>query len=224
MQKNQRNITLAAKLDEMRALECCFRKQHAIIGDNANRHTVDAGKTAHKRGAVARLELIEIGTVDQTCDHLAHIIGNARIGGNDAQDFFRVIKRGSAVASWNEPALFAVEISSNRTRNLQRMRIVIGQMIGNAGKPCMRVTTAEIFRAHHLSGCSFDQRWTRQKDGALIAHDHCLVAHGRHVRTACRARTHDHGDLRNARRRHLRLIIKDAPEMIAIREYLILIR
>ena len=223
LQKHQWNVALAAKLDEMRALQGRFGEQHAVIGDNPHRHAIDAGKTADQSGAVACLELIEIRTIDQPRDNLAHIIGNARIGGNDAQNFLRVIKRCSTIAARDKLTLLTVEIGGNGARNLQCMGVVIGQMVGHAGKPCVHVTTAEIFRRHHFAGCSLHQRRTGQKDRALIAHDHRLVAHGRHVSTACRARPHDHGDLRNACRRHLRLIVEDAPEMVAVREHLILI-
>ncbi len=171
----------------MRALQRCFRKQHAIIGNDADRHAIDAGETAHQSGAVARLEFIEIRTVDQPCDHLAHIIGNARIGGNDAQKLLRVVKRGSAIAARNEAALLAVEIGGNGARDLQGMGVIIGQMIGDTGKPRVHIAAAEIFRAHHLAGCSLDQGRACQKDRALTAHDHRFVAHGGHIGTACRA-------------------------------------
>ncbi len=87
----------------------------------------------------------------------------------------------------------------------------------------MHIAAAEVFRAHHFAGCGLHQRWTGQKNRALIAHDHRLVAHGGHIGAARRARPHDHGDLRNARSRHLRLIIENASEMVAVREHLILI-
>ena len=37
-------LLLAAQLDEMRALERAFGKQHAVVGDYADRHAVDMGK------------------------------------------------------------------------------------------------------------------------------------------------------------------------------------
>ncbi len=58
------DFPLAAQLDEMRALLRAFGKEHAIIGDDAHRNAIDMGKAGDKRRAVARLELIEIGAVD----------------------------------------------------------------------------------------------------------------------------------------------------------------
>ena len=58
--------------------------------------------------------------------------------------------------------------------------------------------------------CSFDD------DG--------FVGHRRHVGAARCARAHHHGDLRDALRRHARLVVEDAPEMLAVGEHLVLVR
>ena len=68
----------------MRALQGRFGNQYAIIGNDPDQYTVDAGKTADQSGAIARLELIEIRAVNQPRNHLVHIIGDAWIGGNHA--------------------------------------------------------------------------------------------------------------------------------------------
>ncbi len=52
--------------------------------------------------------------------------------------------------------------------------------------------------------------------------DNVLVRHGRHVRTACRAGAHDDGDLGDAHGRHISLVVENAPEVLLIREHLIL--
>ena len=48
-----------AELDEMRALQRGFGKEHAIVGDDADGHAHDMGKAADDRRAVARLELVK---------------------------------------------------------------------------------------------------------------------------------------------------------------------
>ena len=50
------------------------------------------------------------------------------------------------------------------------------------------------------------------------ADDHRLVAHRRDVGAAGRARAHDQGDLRDARRGHPRLVVEDPPEVVAVGE------
>lgn len=73
LQENPGNAALAAEFDEMRALQRRFRKQNAVIGDDADGITVDMGETAHKRRAIKRLELVEFGAIHQTRDDLAHL-------------------------------------------------------------------------------------------------------------------------------------------------------
>ena len=50
------------------------------------------------------------------------------------------------------------------------------------------------------------------------ADDHRLVAHRRHVRAAGRARAHHDRDLRDALRRHARLVEEDPAEVVAVGE------
>ena len=88
----------------------------------------------------------------------------------------------------------------------------------------MHVRAAEILRRHHLAGRRLHQRRPAEKDRALLAHDDGLVRHRRHIGAARRARAHHDGDLRNAQRRHRRLIVEDAAEMLAVGKDLGLVR
>ena len=93
LQEDQRDLALAAQLDEMRALQRAFGKQHAIVGDDADRHAVQMRKAGDQRRAVVLLELVELGAVDDARDDLAHIIGLARVARDDAVDLRRIVKR-----------------------------------------------------------------------------------------------------------------------------------
>src|SRR6201999_1489569 len=52
LQENQRNVPLAAQLDEMGALQRGLGKQDAVVGDDPHRIAVQMGEAAHQRGAV----------------------------------------------------------------------------------------------------------------------------------------------------------------------------
>ena len=93
LQKHQRHLALAAQLDEVRALLRTFRKQHAVVGDDADRHAFDVRKTAHQRGAKTRLELMELAAIDDAGDHLVHVIRLARVGRYHAVKLTRFIER-----------------------------------------------------------------------------------------------------------------------------------
>ena len=88
----------------------------------------------------------------------------------------------------------------------------------------MHVGAAEFFRGHHLAGRGLHQRRAAEKDRALVAHDDALVRHGRHIGAAGGAGAHHDGDLRNALRGHLRLVVEDAAEMPLVRKDLVLHR
>src|SRR6202041_4007906 len=87
----------------------------------------------------------------------------------------------------------------------------------------MDVGTAEFLRRYHLAGCGFYQRRSAEKNRALIAHDDALIRHRWNIGAAGCARTHHDRDLRNAERRHLRLVVEDAAEMPLVREDLVLL-
>ena len=86
-------FALAAELDEMRALQRAFGKQHAVVGDDADRHAVEMREAGDQRGAVILLELVELRAVDDAGDHLADVIGLARVLRDDAVDLIRRMKR-----------------------------------------------------------------------------------------------------------------------------------
>ena len=102
------------------------------------------------------------------------------------------------------------------------MGVVAGIMVGDPRDPGMHIGAAEVFGADLLPGRRLDQRRAGEKDGALAADHDGLVGHGRHIGAARRARPHDHGDLADALRRHHRLIVEDAAEMLAVGKHPVL--
>ena len=82
LQEQQGYFALAAQLDEMRALLCALRKQDAVVGDDANRHSLDPRETGNQRRPVQGLELIECAVVDQARDDLASRLRLTGIGRN----------------------------------------------------------------------------------------------------------------------------------------------
>ena len=104
------------------------------------------------------------------------------------------------------------------------MFVVLRVVIDDAGDTRMHVGAPQFFGADHFTGCRLDQRRATQKDGALLAHDDRLIAHRRHVGAAGSAGPHHHRDLRNSSGRHVGLVVKNSPEVIAIRKHILLAR
>src|SRR5690606_914657 len=73
LQEQQRDVALAAQLDEVRAFLRGFAEQDAVVGDDADRVAVDVGKAGDQGLAVVAFEFVEFGAVDNAGDHIAHV-------------------------------------------------------------------------------------------------------------------------------------------------------
>ena len=103
LQEQQGRAALAGELDEMRALDRAFAEQDAVVGEDRDRHAPDVREAADQRGAVERLELVELAAVDDAGDDLVHVIGRADVLGDDAVQFFRVEVRRARFAQRLDP-------------------------------------------------------------------------------------------------------------------------
>ena len=132
---------------------------------------------------------------------------------------------GSAgLASGMSIGLLGVQIADDAAAERQRVAVVFGIIIGDAGFFRVHVGAAELFGGDHFAGRRFHQRRAAEKDRALVAHDDGLVRHRRHIGAARRARAHHHRDLGDAGRRQRRLIVEDAAEMLAVGKHVGLVR
>ncbi len=104
------------------------------------------------------------------------------------------------------------------------MLVVFGEVVDDAGAAGVEVAAAELLGGDDLADRRLHQRRSAEEDRALVADDHRLVAHRGDVGAACRAGSEHRRDLRHARCRHPRLVVEDAPEVVAIREDLVLHR
>ena len=182
------------------------------------------GEAADQGLAVQFLELVELRTVDQAGDDVVHVERLAPVGGDHAIDLLGRKQRLARLAHVQRRALRRLQRGDDAPGDADRMAVVLGIVIGDAGLPRMHVGAAEFFGRDHLAGRCLHQRRPAEKDRALIAHDDALVRHRRHIGAARRARTHHDGNLRDAQRRHLRLIVEDAAEVPFVGENLVLLR
>ena len=202
-----------------------FAEQHAVVGDDAHRQAFDVREAGHQRGAVARLELVELAAVDDARDDLAHVEGLARVGRDDAVQFGRVVAAAGAAADAAAAAgLRQFRLATDGARDGQRVHVVLGQVVGHARQARVHVAAAQVFGADDLADGGLHQRRAGQEDRALLLDDDGLVAHGRHVGAAGGARAHHHRDLRDALRRHVGLVVEDAAEVLAVGEHVVLVR
>ncbi len=104
------------------------------------------------------------------------------------------------------------------------MIVVFGEVIGDAALARVDVAAAKVFRRDDLAGRGFDERRAAEEDRTLPADDDRLVRHRRNIGAASRAGAVDDGDLRDARRGHVRLIVEDAAEIVLVRKNFVLHR
>src|SRR6266699_570433 len=216
LQEQQRDFSLAGELDEMRGFQRAFRIEDALIGQNADRNSMQVRKAGDERRAVEFLELVELGSIDQAREHLVHVVLLLEVHGHDPVDLGGLVGGLARLAERNVDAFPGIEVADDAAADRERVAVVGRIMIGHPGMPGMHVGAAEILRRDDLAGGGFHQRGTAEEDRALLAHDDGLVRHRRHISAARRARAHHHRDLRDAERGERGLVVEDAAEMLAV--------
>ena len=132
LQKHQGDFALATQLNKVRALLRRLAEQYAVIGNDAHWHTLNMGEPANQRSTKAWLELMHLGTIDDAGDDVAHVIRFARVCRDHAVNFFRVIQGWPRRDQRSVHFFFTVESRDGFTRQRNRMRVVIGQMVCHA--------------------------------------------------------------------------------------------
>ncbi len=171
-------------------------EQNAIIGDDAHRRAVKLGEAGDERRAVARLEFVETRAVDDAGDDLAHVIGVARVGGNDPVNFLGVVKRRLAAAQREVVFLARLRLATMRRAMASAWASFSARW---SATPERRVWTSAPPRSSAVTispVAALHQRRAAEENRALIAHDDGFVRHGRHIGAARRAGAHHHRDLR----------------------------
>src|SRR5215208_4436107 len=224
LQEDERDATRSAQLDKVRPLERALGEQDAVVCEYADRHPHDAGEAAHQRLAVERLELVQPAPVHDPGDDLPYIVALAVVPRHDAVEVFCVVERFLGLLHGPRGALLRVQVLHDRAYYGEGVLVVLGEVVGYPRAAGMDVCAPELLGGHFFAGRGLDERWTAEEYRTRTLHDHDLVAHRRHVGPAGRAAPHDGGYLRNSLRAHPRLVVEDAPEVVPIREHLVLQR
>ena len=169
LQEHERDAALRAELDEVRALQRRLGEQDAVVGDDADRIAPDAREAGDERRAVARLELVELAAVDDARDHLAHVVGLADVGVDDAVDLLGRVARRDRLADVERDPLGAIEVADDAARDRERVVVVEREVIGDAGDARVHVGAAQLFRGDDLAGRRLHERRPAEEDRPLLA-------------------------------------------------------
>ncbi len=117
-----------------------------------------------------------------------------------------------------------IQAADDLARHGERVRVIVREVVHDAGGARVHVAAAERLGVHDLAGRRLHQRRPAEEDRSLLAHDDRLVAHRRDVGAARGTGAHDDRDLGNACRRESRLVVEDTAEVFAVRKNLVLQR
>ncbi len=181
------------------------------------------GEAADDGRAIAGLELGQARTVHKPGDDLADIVGETRVGGNDAvkllgrvERFLGRLRRQGEGARLH--GLVGGQVGDDLAHLVERFGLCLGQVVGHAADARVHVAPAQIFGRDLLAGGRLHQRRPGQEDGAVALDDDRLVGHSRDVGPAGGARAEHGGDLGDALRRHAGDVVEDTAEVVAVGE------
>ena len=182
------------------------------------------GKTSDQCGAVVSLELMEGTVIDDSPDHLPDVEGKVYVLWDEPVELLSVL--AGRLRSLHRPSrlLRSGQSGHNVSQNLQGVVIILRDMVGHPRFTGVDLGAAELLRGDYLPGGGLHQGRPTQEDRSLVAYDHRLITHRRHIGTAGSAGSQYRCDLRDLLRGELRLVVEDAAEVVLIREDLILHR
>ena len=185
---------------------------------------MDVGECGDQRRPVSRLELIVLTGVADDLDHRTNVVRGTSIGGDHVVEIG--LRRNRFANRLHVPlrGVGRPERGDDPPYPFERVLVVVREVVGHPGHGRVHQSATEVLGADIFSGCGLHQWRSGEEDGALIAHDHRLVTHGRHVGTTGCGRPEHSRDLRDTCRTHVGLIEEDAPEMVAVGKDLVLLQ
>ena len=157
--------------------------------------------------------------VDDARDQLARVDLVAEVLGHEPVQLRRVRKRAAPAGRRPRDAPWTcLQVRDDPARDRERVLVRRRVVVGDAAAPRVDVGAAELLGGDVLAGRRLHERRPADEDRSGAADDDRLVAHRRDVGAARGARAHHDGDLRDAARRHLRLVEEDPPEVVAVGE------
>ena len=181
VQEQQGHVDLVAQLNELGGFLGGLREQGAVVAQHSQGIAMHPPPAAHQGGAVQRLELLEVGGIDDAGDDLAHVEGDAQVLGDDAQQFLRVVLGRLKIRVWFRPQFAPVEVGDHLPAHADAVQFVPGQVVAQAGDAGVHVPAAKALLIGVLAGGHLHQGRAAEKHPGLLAHEDVVVAHARLV-------------------------------------------
>ena len=172
--------------------------------------------------AEARLEVDDVGAVDDARDHLVDVVGAPVVDGHDAGELVGVVDgRRHVRARQRRTAGVPAEAPHEVAAQQDAVRVVLGEVLDESRDRRVHLGAAELLLVRDLAGRRLRERRPRERRHAVLADADHVVAHAGVVGAAGRRRAVQERDRRDAGRAALREPLEHAP---ALRPHLDLVR
>ncbi len=192
MEEQQRHVDLVAKLNELGSLLRRLREKRPVVAQDPDRVAMNARPPADQGGPVQRLELLEVGPVDDARDDFAHVEGRAQVLGHHPQQIFRIVNGLGEVGFGFRAELAPVEVLDHFPAHADAIQLVQGEVIAESGYLGMHVRAAEALLIRVLAGGHLHQGRPAEKNPGLVLDEDVVVAHSRLVGAPGSRRAEDH--------------------------------
>jgi hypothetical protein len=150
-ERHQREVEGVAELDQSDRLLACGHVRgppevHGVVGQDAHGIAVDARESRDARAPVPRCDLEEGTAVDDVLDDLVAVVGSAAIARDEGQEL--LIAPARVVAGFDPRRHLpdvARQIREETANHLERLRLVLGQVVDHAALLRVDLLAAELF-------------------------------------------------------------------------------
>ena len=207
LQEQHGEVRLVAQLQELGGLGGAGGVDRAVVADDAAGQAKDIRLQANGGGAVARLEIHEIGAVHYPGHQFPHVVGVAVIAGDHARQFVGVVEGFAVTAAAGRGAvLVPLQAVQQLAAHLHGLAVVLSQVFRQTGHRGVHFGAAQLLLGGDLPGGGLEQRRPGEEGAAVALHRDHVVAEARHVgaaRGGGAVQDGDHGDARLAQFRQV---------------------
>ena len=143
LQEQDRHVHPVAQLDELGALVGLLAEQDAVVGEDAHGIAVDVPPAGDQRGAVQRLELVELAAVEHAGQDLARLEGDLDVRRGDAEQLLGVVQGRAGGLRRSRAGLAPVQVADDVAADPQRVGLVEREVVGQPGLPRVHLGAAE---------------------------------------------------------------------------------
>ena len=132
---------------------------------------------ADQGGAVERLELLEVGGIDDAGDDFAHVEGRAQVLGDQAEQVLRVVLGLLEIRFGLRPEFAPVQVGHHFPAHANAVHFVTGQVVAQAGNAGVHVGAAQALLVGVLASGHLHQGRAAEKHPGLLRDEDVVVAH-----------------------------------------------